>query len=164
MVGRLSQLELETIAQGPAGARWLLVETPFEGANETFHAATAELRDRGFSVVVAHPERGADAALDGARGLRGELRLGAVAQINAQSLDGRHGEDAERAGHSLLAEGLPAVIASDAHGPTRPPSLNAAAAELRRRGTAAPVARHLTESGPRALLYRGLPSAPPLAA
>jgi protein-tyrosine phosphatase len=164
MVGRLSQSELEAIAQGPPGARWLLVETPFEGVSEAFHAATDELRDRGFSVVMAHPERSADAALDDAQGLRRELRLGAVAQINAQSLDGRHGEDAERAGHSLLAEGLPAVIASDAHGPTRPPALNTAAAVLRRRGTPPGLARQLTGSGPRALLERGLLSAPPLAA
>jgi protein-tyrosine phosphatase len=164
MVGRLRQSELETIAQGPPGTRWLLVETPFEGVGEAFHAATAELRDRGFGVVAAHPERSADAALDGAAGLRRELRLGAVAQINALSLDGRHGEDAERAGHSLVAEGLTAVIGSDAHGPSRPPALRAAAEVLRERGTSPALVRALTVSGPRALLARGLPSAVPLAA
>jgi protein-tyrosine phosphatase len=164
MVGRLRQSELETIAQGPPGTRWLLVEAPFEGVGEDFHTATAELRDRGFAVVVAHPERSADAALDGAAGLRRELRLGAVAQINALSLDGRHGEDAERAGHSLLAEGLPAVIGSDAHGPSRPPALLTAADVLCKRGTSPALARALTGSYPRALLARGLPSAPPLAA
>ena len=164
MVGRLDQSELETIAQGPPGTRWLLVEAPFEGVGEDFHAATAELRDRGFGVLVAHPERSADAALDGAAGLRRELRLGAVAQINALSLDGRHGEDAERAGHSLIEEGLPAVIGSDAHGPSRPPALLTAAEVLCRRGTSPALARALTGSGPRALLARGLPSASPLAA
>ena len=164
MVGRLRQSELETIAQGPPGTRWLLVEAPFEGVGEAFHAATAELRDRGFGVVVAHPERSADAVLDGAAGLRRELRLGAVAQINALSLDGRHGEDAERAGHSLLAERLPAVIGSDAHGPSRPPSLLTAADVLCKRDTSPAVARALIDSGPRALLARGLPSASPLAA
>jgi hypothetical protein len=30
MVGRLSQFELELIAQGPPRSRWLLVETPFD--------------------------------------------------------------------------------------------------------------------------------------
>ena len=55
MVGRLSQGELETIAQGPPHARWLLVEAPFELIDEDFHAATEELRDRGFGVVIAHP-------------------------------------------------------------------------------------------------------------
>jgi protein-tyrosine phosphatase len=164
MVGRMRQHELELIAQGPPRARWLLVETPFEGVGESFHAATAELRDRGFGVVMAHPERSADAALDGAVGLRRELALGAVAQINALSLSGRHGEDAERASHDLVAEGVPAVISSDAHGPTRPPALRTAADTLVERGTAPALARALTGSGPRALLARGLPSAPPLAA
>ena len=164
MVGRLRQPELETIAQGPPGARWLLVETPFEGVSPAFHSATAELRDRGFGVVVAHPERSADASLDGASGLRREIRLGAVAQINALSLDGRHGHDAERAAHELLAEGVPAVLGSDAHGPTRPPALRAAAAVLRGRGTHPAVVHSLIASGPRALVQRGLPSAAPLAA
>jgi protein-tyrosine phosphatase len=61
----LRQDELELLAQGPPGARWLLVETPFDGIGEDFHAATAELRARGFGVLVAHPERSADAVLDG---------------------------------------------------------------------------------------------------
>jgi tyrosine-protein phosphatase YwqE len=87
-----------------------------------------------------------------------------VAQINALSLDGRHGEDAERAGHLLLGEGLPSVIGSDAHGPTRPPALLTAADALCKRGTSPALARALTGSYPRALLARGLPSAPPLAA
>ena len=56
---------------GPSGARWVLVETPFHGIRDDFHDATAELRERGFGVLVAHPERSADASLDGAAGLRG---------------------------------------------------------------------------------------------
>jgi protein-tyrosine phosphatase len=164
MVGRLSQEELETIAQGPPGARWLLVEAPFEGIDDSFHGATDELRDRGFGVVVAHPERSADAALDGSAGLRRELRLGAMAQLNALSLDGRHGEDAERAGLALVAEGVAAVVGSDAHGPSRPPALQTAADVLLEGGTPPSVARALTGSGPRALLARGLAAAPPLAA
>lgn len=164
MVGRLGQEELETIAQGPPRARWLLVETPFEGMTPAFHSAAAELRDRGFGVVLAHPERSADATLDSAAGLRREIRLGALAQINASSLNGRHGEDAERAGHELIAEGVPAVIASDAHGPSRPPALRAVAELLAARGGSAGRMRSLAISGPRALLARGLPSAPRLAA
>ena len=39
-----------------------------------FHEATAELRDRGFGVLVAHPERSADASLDGAAGLGASSR------------------------------------------------------------------------------------------
>ena len=60
MVGRLDQRELESIAHGPPGARWLLVESPFDGLGDEFAAATEELRDRGFSTVIAHPERARD--------------------------------------------------------------------------------------------------------
>ena len=56
MVDRLSHRELDAIAQGPAGRRWLLLEAPFDGIRGYTEAAD-ELRDRGFAVVVAHPER-----------------------------------------------------------------------------------------------------------
>ncbi len=105
MVGRLGQPELELLAQGPVGARWLLVEAPFEAIGEDFHAATAELRDRGFGVLIAHPERSADAAVDGATGLRRELAAGSLAQVNALSLTGQHGFEARRAGLLLADRG-----------------------------------------------------------
>src|SRR3954462_11492093 len=88
MVGRLSQAELDSVAHGPPGGRWLLVEIPFVGPGDEFTAATDELRDRGFGVVVAHPERARDAA---GSTLRHELSVGSVLQVNAWSLVGRHG-------------------------------------------------------------------------
>ncbi len=96
MVGRLGQHELQTIAHGPPSARWLLVEAPFEGIGEDFHAATGELRARGFGVLIAHPERSADALLDDGIGLRRELAAGSLAQLNAMSLVGAHGDEVQR--------------------------------------------------------------------
>src|SRR4051812_3717773 len=58
MVGCLSQQELGQIGVGPAEARWLLLESPFTGLQPLVEAA-AELRARGFGVVIAHPERAA---------------------------------------------------------------------------------------------------------
>jgi protein-tyrosine phosphatase len=156
MVARLSQPELDVVAQGPADARWILVETPFEGIGEAFHAATRELRDRGFGVILAHPERSADAALCGAAGLRRELAAGSLAQANAMSLTGGHGGDAEAAGLALVKEGLISVVASDAHGPTRPPALKVAERAMQERGVAASVARRLTRIAPGELLAEGV--------
>jgi protein-tyrosine phosphatase len=156
IVGRLGQDELDLLAQGPAGARWVLVETPFEGMGPDFHAATTELRERGFGVVVAHPERSADAELDGARGLRRELAAGARAQLNAQSLTGEHGEGAQRAAWELLDDGLVSVVASDAHGPTRPPSLSSAEQALVDGGVTPWRASAMIDAGPRRLLKRGI--------
>lgn len=102
MVGRLSQGELESIAHGPPGGRWLLVETPFVGFGGEFTAATDELRDRGFAVVVAHPERARDLAGTATAALRHEVERGSVLQLNAWSLVGRHGPEAHAQAHSLL--------------------------------------------------------------
>jgi protein-tyrosine phosphatase len=156
MVFRLRQWELDLLAQGPPGGRWVLVETPFDGIGEDFHAATAELRERGFGVLIAHPERSADAALDGAAGLRRELAAGSLAQLNALSLTGGHGEDARRAAWALLADGLVAVVASDAHGPTRPPALCVARRALLEGGLAPATAKALVGSEPREMLARGM--------
>ncbi len=159
MVGRLTQEDLEAIAQGPPQARWLLVEAPFEPMGEDFHAATGELRDRGFGVVIAHPERSADAILYGAEGLRRELERGAVGQANAQSITGAHGPAARQAAFELLSEGLLRAVSSDAHGPTRPPLLGEARAQLIEGGLSAAVCKGLVGGCPRRLLERGLPRA-----
>ena len=164
VVGSLSQYELELVAQGPPGARWLLVEAPFEGIGARFHAATAELRDRGFGVLIAHPERSADASLFDAQGLRRELEAGSLVQVNAQSLTGEHGEEAGAAAWRLIRDGLVAVIASDAHGPTRPPALGAARRALLDAGVPGASADLLVAVAPRRLLHSGIRSRTAVAA
>lgn len=156
VIGTLSQGELELMAQGPPGSRWLLVETPFDGIGSDFHDAAAELRERGFGVLVAHPERSADAILDGSDGLLRELTAGSLAQVNAQSLTGHHGADACAAAWRLIRDGLVAVVASDAHGPTRPPALSAARRTLLHAGLSTSAVDTLVESGPRRLLESGI--------
>lgn len=158
LVGRMRQSELELLAQGPSGARWVLVETPFHGIGADFHDATAELRDRGFGVLMAHPERSADASLDGAAGLRSELGAGSLAQLNALSLTGGHGEEACSAAWELIAEGLIAVVASDAHGPTRPPALALARRTLLEAGISRTAAESLVGSAPHRLMATGIAS------
>jgi protein-tyrosine phosphatase len=156
MVGRLRQEELELIAHGPPDARWLLVEAPFTAMSDGFQDALEELRDRGFGVLIAHPERSGDAALEDSMGLRRALARGALAQVNALSLTGGHGEDARRAGLRLAAEGLAAVVGSDAHGSTRPPALSAARERMLAEGIDPARARALTLATPRRLLSRGI--------
>ena len=164
VVGSLGQFELELLAQGPPQTRWLLVEAPFEVMGMDFHEATAELRERGFGVLIAHPERSADAILDGASGLRREVQAGSLAQVNAQSLTGEHGEEARAAAWRLVREGLISVAASDAHGPTRPPALTAARRALLAGGLPFSEADRLTAAGPRRLLREGIPPRVPVAA
>jgi protein-tyrosine phosphatase len=153
MVGRLSQPELDSIAQGPPGGRWLLVETPFVGLGEEFTSATDELRDRGFAVVVAHPERARGAA---SATLGHELSNGSVLQVNAWSLVGRHGPEAHERAHALLRAGSVGLIASDAHGGRRQPALTMAVAACGQAGLSAHDAQRLVGSTPHRLLERGL--------
>src|SRR4051812_11496878 len=50
-VGDLDQDELELVAHGPPGARWVLYEVPFHGPDEEFLAGARELRERGFGLL-----------------------------------------------------------------------------------------------------------------
>src|SRR3954449_5949640 len=104
MVGRLSQAELDSVAHGPPGGRWLLVETPFVGLGEEFTAATDELRDRGFAVVVAHPERARDATRTGRH--RAARRSAAREQHSAPAAPAR----AHRAGARVNCLSCPRVL------------------------------------------------------
>src|SRR5437763_4934458 len=114
MVGRLSQSDLDIIAVGPPGSSWILLESPFEGLGEELHAAADELRDRGFAVVVAHPERSAVVMANNAAVLRRELAAGSLLQVNAWSLAGGYGAEAER--HALWRVGSAVVTRPASHG------------------------------------------------
>jgi protein-tyrosine phosphatase len=157
MVGRLRQSELEVIAQGPAGRRWLLLEAPFDGLDERYTEGADELRERGFAVVVAHPER---ARVGGATDavIANELSEGSVLQVNAWSLTGRYGDATRAVALRLLRSTPGAVLASDAHGPHRPPSVQAALDEIAALGE--PNPGRFAGTRTRALLNRGLELSP----
>ena len=155
VAGALTRRELDTIAQGPRGARWLLLETPFEGISPVLGEVADELRACGFGIVLAHPERSADVIHDGATGVMREVAAGATLQVTAGSLLGDHGPEARAAAWRLVTCNLPLLVSSDAHGPTRPPALTDA-----RRVLAARLgdqrARQLCVRIPRRLVARGL--------
>jgi protein-tyrosine phosphatase len=150
--------ELDAIAQGPDGARWVLIEAPlFGGDGEAFVAATAAVRARGFGTLIGHPERASGfMRLDGA--VERELRAGAVLQVNASSLTGEHGGPARQWGIELIRSGRATVVASDAHRVTRPPRLGEAVAVLA--GAGVRDAERLVSAAPLALLERGLAAVP----
>src|SRR5947209_9062519 len=156
MVARMRQVELDTIALGPPGARWLLVESPLDGFAHDFPAATDELRDRWFAVVVAHPERAAGDVAERDAALAHELEAGSLLQLNAWSLAGRHGGEAQALARRLLAERRPAVIASDAHGGWRMPALGLGVEHAATVRAVDGGAERLVRAVPRTLLEKGL--------
>ncbi len=156
MVGRLGQADLETVAHGPRGARWVLLEAPFDGLTPEFSAAADELRDRGFGIVLAHPERSAGVLDDDIAALEREVALGTVLQVNAWSLAGAHGSAAQGASERLLRDGRVGLLASDAHSGWRAPALTRGVTLAVAMGLAEPAARALTDTAPARFLHSGV--------
>jgi protein-tyrosine phosphatase len=165
-VADLDDAALQTVAQGPPDRRWLLLEAPLPGTGELdgFLDGAQELRDRGFGLLIGHPER--SPALTGAPGsIDGLLAAGDRLQVNASSLTGYHGAGPRAVGLELARSRRATVIASDAHLPIdRGPALSAAVGVLRDHGMAPDDAEGFVAGAPRALLEHGLPAARRLAA
>jgi protein-tyrosine phosphatase len=143
----LGRTALDAIAHGPRGARWVLLEVPFDGVDASFLAAWRHVRSHGFGVLVAHPERAAGLIDEGLRRLRPAIADGALLQVNVSSLLGRHGPEARSAAQRLIRDRLAYVIGSDGHGGSRRDTL------------AAVPDSPLTGANPRFLLAHGIPGA-----
>lgn len=138
------------------GGPSVLLECPFAPVGATMEPMVADLRRRGFEVLLAHPERSPTFQRD-LRRLAALLERGALAQVTTGSLAGDFGEMPRRAAVAMLEQGLVHVLASDAHGPThRTPDLRIAGLDedqLQWMASAAPAA---------VVAGRPLPERPPL--
>ena len=163
--GTLSAAELDTIAHGPTGARWVLAEVPFAGIDDAWLDGCRSIRTRGFAIVIAHPERAAGFLSGGLERLGGELAAGAVLQVNVCSLLGHHGAEAQAGAERLVREGRAYVLASDGHAGTRRHTLRLGFELALTAGASSVRAWQLTQANPRFLLRNGLPGGPaPVAA
>jgi protein-tyrosine phosphatase len=157
---RLDRARLRTISHGPPGARWVLLETPFAGIDDAFRDGCRAIRDRGFGLVIAHPER----AAGGIEGLHDEVLAGAVLQVNVCSLLGHHGPEAQATGERLVRDGGAYLLASDGHATARRGHTLRLGFELALAAGASSVqAWRLTQANPRFLLRHGVPAALPAA-
>jgi protein-tyrosine phosphatase len=105
------------------GTEIVLVEVPFTGPADWFLAVAEHVERAGLVPLVAHPER-TEAVRQ-----RPELAHEAAArgwplQVNATSLLGRHGPEAEAIAWRLVEGGDAAIVASDGHRVSRPPRLD----------------------------------------
>jgi protein-tyrosine phosphatase len=154
MPERLSDAQLDAVAHGPQGRRWVLLEAPLRGLDDDYTMVADELRERGFAVVVAHPERSFTRPEAAMHAVERELAAGSVLQINAWSVAGLYGERVRANAVALLRRAPRAVIASDAHNEVRMPSLRLALDALA--GAGVPDAVEFVSSDPLGLLERGL--------
>ena len=146
--------ELKLIAQGPPDAPWLLLECPFEGIEDDFTEAANRLWELGYDLLLAHPERAAPVA-GGGRRLHALVDRGALLQVNATSLLGRHGLRARAVAERLLGDGMVWCLASDGHPGTRDDTLDQGYEALVAGGMNEAVAALLTQGNPRMLLEEG---------
>jgi protein-tyrosine phosphatase len=157
----LSPAQLELVAQGPAGRRWILLETPFAGLDDAFSAAAERLTGLGYGLLIAHPERGAGImGLDGRRRLEALRAAGALLQVNVCSLLGQHGLAVQEAAAALVRSGTAFCLASDGHPGTRDHTQQLGFHLLMRAGASSVQAWRLTQANPRFLLREGISTLP----
>jgi protein-tyrosine phosphatase len=102
----------------------VLLESPLEPVvGPDFERCVSDLQERGYRVLLAHPER-APAFQDQPARLRALVAGGALCSVTAAALAGGFGDAARWYGLELLRDGLVHSVDSDAHHATmRPPGL-----------------------------------------
>jgi len=96
---------------------YLLLETPDFGWPLGLEETLFQLRLRGFTIVLAHPERNDEVQENPGR-LERLVEVGTLVQVTAASVDGRLGPVAHKTALRLVELGLAHMLASDAHAPT----------------------------------------------
>jgi protein-tyrosine phosphatase len=106
--------------------RYLLLELPFRIIPPHTKELIFNLRLKGITPVIAHPERISEVQQDPNK-LYDLISVGALSQITAYSLLGKFGSTAKKCAIQLIEHNLTHIIASDTHSPDlRPPGLTEA--------------------------------------
>jgi protein-tyrosine phosphatase len=142
-----------------AGTAFVLVEFPFMSVPPNAETTLFGLKVSGWTPVIAHPERYANADAAG-RAAAGWKHVGALLQVNAGSILGKYGPEARDRAWTLLEQGLADFVCSDYH--ARGTLHLAACREALAAAGGEEQARLLTEENPARLLAgeQPLPVAP----
>jgi protein-tyrosine phosphatase len=103
---------LATLCLGSSG--FVLIECPYSKSAADLEGVVHGVRERGFQVVLAHPERCPLFQADPDR-LAALVGDGVLASVTASSVAGGFGERVQQAAFDMLERGLVHDIASDAH-------------------------------------------------
>lgn len=112
--------------------KYFLVEFPFDESTENVLRRLESLKNIGYQIVLAHPERYLFIQKDEelAYYLAEEL---CILQVNARSVLGDFGESCRRLSCQMLEDGIVSVIATDTHDSVnRPPVVSDTVKLLRR--------------------------------
>jgi protein-tyrosine phosphatase len=150
----VSDRELHVLRLG--GGPYLLVECPWSTGAAGVMNALRMLVDRGYGIVLAHPER--SPVLQRPAVLHELVDAGMLCCVSARSLTERGDRRARSAAWELLTGRLAHVIASDSHDTVRrPPQLRST---LERAGLGATQIEYFTREAPAAIIA-GAHLAPP---
>lgn len=95
-------------------SRYLLIEFPFQGIPLYTAEVLYELRLRGITPIIAHPERYIQVQED-PMVLYSFIQQGALAQLNGGSLLGKYGPKAQKLSEILLKHKMVHFLGSDGH-------------------------------------------------
>jgi protein-tyrosine phosphatase len=114
-ISRLSYLDDPVLAGLTLGSSAnVLVESPYQQATDTLEDALFNLQLRGFTPVLAHPERSPSFMSEPDR-LERLVGRGVLCSVTAASMAGKFGRTVQRFARLLFERGLVHDVASDAH-------------------------------------------------
>lgn len=140
--------------------RYVLLETPYGRVPSGFEETAFSLQLRGFTPVVAHPERNESFRSRPGR-LAALVERGALLQITASAITGGEGRHTARFALELVEDGHAHVVASDVHRATgRRSSLADAREVLQQRGLGELATWMTSEVPARLIANEALPERP----
>lgn len=102
------------------GTRYVLLELPMYDIPIYFEDVIYGLLLKGYIPIIAHPERNKK-IIEDPNLLYGYIQMGALAQLNLPSLEGRYGKIVEECATTLLKHNMIHFVGLDAHDMTRRP-------------------------------------------
>ena len=97
----------------PLKDRYLLIENSFQQPLLNLDDVIYKLQDKGWYLIMAHPERYHYYSSRGLKSYEHLLDLGVELQCNILSFSGYYGESTQKMAYRLLDEGMISFIGSD---------------------------------------------------
>ena len=114
------------------GSRYLLIELPMMDVPEYTQGVIYNLRIKGITPIIAHPERNRW-IMENPALLIPLIELGTLIQVNSGSITGDFGRNIKRCVKFLVKHNMVHLVATDAHSADkRPPRIRKAAQTLKR--------------------------------
>lgn len=110
----LKAIDANDVLYMDEGGRYLLLELPHSGVPEYTEDMIFELKTRGITPVIAHPERNHGFQKHPDK-LYDFVTMGCLTQLTSSSYLGIFGKDVEKLTSKIIDSGMGYIFASDAH-------------------------------------------------